>query len=47
MEMAMERTAKLFKGRNQAVMLPAEFAFDTRAFRMVQELTVEDWTTTS
>ncbi|WP_165466435.1 antitoxin [Enterobacter cloacae] len=28
----MERTAKLFKkGRNQAVMLPAEFAFDTES----------------
>lgn len=28
----MERTAKLFKkGRNQAVMLPAEFTFDTES----------------
>ena len=28
----MERTAKLFKkGQNQAVMLPAEFAFDTES----------------
>lgn len=28
----MERTAKLFrKGRNQAVMLPAEFTFDTKS----------------
>jgi len=28
-EVAMERKAKLFKkGRNQAVLLPAEFAFD-------------------
>lgn len=28
----MERTAKLFKkGRNQAVVLPAEFAFETES----------------
>jgi len=31
-EVAMERKAKLFKkGRNQAVLLPAEFAFDSES----------------